>query len=97
MNWKSIDPSSKDPIDLKVACVWYVATEGVQMISLVADLLNRAVIDAQADVASALSITGIQDALVANKFESGSKPLQFYSFNFRIPSMTECQMRFLFP
>lgn len=96
MNWKMIDPGSKKTTDIRAAYVWYIAADGVQMASLVADLLNKAVNDAHADVANALGMTGIRDALVANKFEAGSKALQFYSYNFWVPPMDEAQMRFLF-
>jgi glycylpeptide N-tetradecanoyltransferase len=92
MGWKMIDGMT----DIRAAYVWYVAAEGVQMQSVVADLLNKAVNDARADVANALSMTGIREALVANKFEVGEKPLQFYSYNFWVPPMEEGKMRFLF-
>jgi glycylpeptide N-tetradecanoyltransferase len=96
MNWKMIDPSSKATTDIRAAYVWYIAADGVQMASLIADLLNKAVNDAHADVANALAVTGIRDALVSNKFEAGSKALQIYSYNFWVPPMDEAQMRFLF-
>jgi glycylpeptide N-tetradecanoyltransferase len=96
MNWKVIEPESQAPSDLRAAYVWYVASDGIQMHSLVADLLNKAVNDAHADVANAVAAGGIQDALVANKFEAGAKKLQFFSYNFRVPPIKEAEMRFLF-
>jgi hypothetical protein len=93
MNWKAVEPRK---MDLNVAYVFDVAATGAQMQSLVADLRYKAANDAHADLVIALSVTGIHDALVANRFEAGAKALQFYAYNFRVPPMNESQMRFLF-
>jgi glycylpeptide N-tetradecanoyltransferase len=95
MNWKVIDGAMKGS-DLKAAYVWFTAVNGVDPVALIADLLNKAVNDAHADVASALGIGGMREALIANKFEAGSKDLLFYSYNYAVPPMDDAHMRFLF-
>jgi hypothetical protein len=93
MTWNAIEGAKTS---LRVAYVFYVAAAGGQTQSLIADLISKAASDAHADLVIALSVTGIHEALIANKFEAGSKALQFYAYNFRVPQMSESQMRFLF-
>jgi glycylpeptide N-tetradecanoyltransferase len=96
MGWKTLDAASKVHGDIRAAYIWYVASDGVSITSLLADLLNKAVNDAHADVANALALAGTQEGLITNKFESGLKALQFYSYNFFVPPMDQSQMRFIF-
>jgi glycylpeptide N-tetradecanoyltransferase len=86
MGWKRLDPGSAQE-DIHAAYIWYVASDGISIPSLIADLLNKAVNDAHADVANSLALMGIQEGLISNKFESGSKALEFYSYNFFVSPM----------
>ena len=94
MNWNVIH-DSRD-MNIRAAYIWFHAEKGVELKSLIADLLNKAVNDAKADVANSVGITGIHDALIANKFEAGSKALKYYSYNYAIPDMEDFEMRYIF-
>jgi glycylpeptide N-tetradecanoyltransferase len=96
MGWKTIGPSAKVQGDVRAAYIWYMASDGISIPSLIADLLNKAVNDARAEIANSLALNGIQEGLITNKFESGSKALEFYSYNFFVPPMDQSQMRFIF-
>jgi hypothetical protein len=83
MNWKRLDSATKAASDIRAAYAWYLASDSIPVVGLVADLINKAVNDAHADVANALALGGLREGLLANKFESGSKD--------------EGQFRFIFP
>lgn len=94
MNWSVLNDNRVS--EIRAAYVWYTATKVVDMNSLIADLLYKAVNDAKADIANSLTIMGLKDALTANKFESGNKELEYYSYNFAVPNIEDSELRFLF-
>ena len=94
MNWKVLNDST--PVDIRAAYLWYNVANGVNGKSLVADLLNKAVNDAKADVANALGQSGICEALTSNKFEKGSKDLEYYSYNYAVPTFEDSGLRLIF-
>jgi glycylpeptide N-tetradecanoyltransferase len=96
MIWKVIEPTATTGTELKAAYLWYSAVRGGDRASVVADLLHKAVNDAHADIANSLGIAGVRDALVSNKFETGTRPLHFYSYNYAVPKLEDANMRFLF-
>ena len=93
MNWKVLKGT---PVDIRAAYIWYLASNSVNAKSLIADLLNKAVNEAKADVCTSTGTGGLRDALVANKFETGSKELEFYSYNYAVPAMEPTDMRLTF-
>lgn len=94
MNWSVLNDNTVS--EVRSAYIWYTATKVVDMNSLIADLLYKAVNDAKADIANSLTIMGLKDALTTNKFEAGNKELEYYSYNFAVPDIEDSELRFLF-
>ena len=95
MKWSILNEPSSTVTEIRAAYVYYTATNNVDMKSLIADLVNKAVNDAKADIINGYSLTG-KDALVAHKFEEGSRCLQYYSYNYAIPNIPTEELRYIF-
>lgn len=96
MDWSILDETARTLTQIRAAYVYYWATASVDLKNLVADLLNKAVNDAHADIINAIVMAGLGDALTAHKFEVGSRALQYYSYNFAVPPFENPELRFCF-
>jgi glycylpeptide N-tetradecanoyltransferase len=96
MSWKVLHETAVTGPELRAAYTWYTAVAGADLKAVMADLINKAVNDAHADVANSLGVSGLSEALLAHKFETGSKLLHFYSYNYHVPKMEDSEMRFVF-
>lgn len=94
MNWSILNDSSIT--EVRAAYIYYCVSKTIEMKSLIADLLNKAVNDAKADVINGFSMSGNVDALVSNKFEKGSRDLEYYSYNYAIPNIEDKELRYIF-
>ena len=45
---------------------------------------------------NALGMSGSDDTLTINKFEKGSRALEYYSYNYAVPPMKSDEMQFYF-
>ena len=95
MEWTILNENAMSLTFLRAAYKWYTAGI-VEEKSLISDLVNRAAKDAQADVINALGMSGSDDALTINKFEKGSRALEYYSYNYAVPPMKSDEMQFYF-
>lgn len=94
MNWSILNDATIT--EVRAAYIYYCASKTIDMKSLIADLLNKAVNDAKADVINGFSMSGNVDALVANKFEKGSRDLEYYSYNYAVPDIDDKDLRYIF-
>ncbi|KAH0785518.1 glycylpeptide N-tetradecanoyltransferase 1-like [Histomonas meleagridis] len=95
MKWSVLNESSSTVTEIRAAYIYYTVTNNIDMKSLVADIVNKAVNDAKADIINGFSFTG-EGALTAHKFEAGSKCLQYYSYNYAVPNIPTEEMRYIF-
>lgn len=95
MEWTVLEENQMSLTFLRAAYCWYMAGS-IDAKNLVADLVNRAATQAKADVVNALVMAGLGDAMTANKFERGNRALEYYSYNFAVPSLDPSKVRFYF-
>lgn len=95
MGWTVLSENAMKITFHRAAYAWYMAGS-IDLKGVVSDMINKAEKDAQAEVMTALLLAGYESPLMANKFDAGNAHLEFYSYNFGVPSMTPDDVRFFF-
>ena len=95
MEWTILEENHMSLTYLRPAYCWYLAGI-IDAKNLYGDLINKAANDAKADVVNGLLSGGFAEAMIQNKFEKGNRSLEYYSYNYAVPSMDESKIRFFF-
>jgi len=96
MDWSILEENQMQLTELKAAYVHYFAHMGVDLKNMFADLVHCASRDARVDILNALNMGGNSEALIVNKFEQGSRTLDYYSYNFAVNQIDPNDVRFIF-
>lgn len=95
MDWTTLQENKGCVTSLKAAYLWYHASTFSNNTSLIKDVINLAANEAHADIINAF-LGESADSLLECKFQRGDKELEFYSYNFAVPSMAGSDVRFFF-
>ena len=95
INWSILAPNSLNLTTLKATYLWYHAAEGIDLKSLVADCINKMASEGS-DIINSWYSAGLNDALIANKFDEGTRPLSFYAYNYTAHSVQPEEFNFYF-
>lgn len=96
MKWSVLKPNAENITTLDAAYLWYHANSSVSLQSLFQDMVYLATIDAKADVITALMLCDDSEALIANKFEKGTRTIEYYSYNFAVPNIEASEVSYYF-
>ena len=96
MDWTILEENQFNITEHKSAYIHYIASNGIDQKSLIADLIYSAANDAKAEVINSLMISGLNESLIANKFELGNRSLEYYSYNYALSNIDPKEVRFIF-